>query len=169
MGDRAHQFVFLGDDFSELVARVLQFRMGADPGEQLRGVKRFGDEIDRPLPERLGGEVDLIRGGEENNGDIHGLRVRLQLPANFQAVHSGLHQVELDQVGQSGRNLFEGGRAIRRQQHFVALFGKDGADHFQIPFDVIDNQDNPIAAGTAGEGGRGSHKSGAPCSIDAIS
>ena len=112
-------------DAHEAVVQSLGPDEGAHPGGQLQPVRRFGDEVVRA---RLDGPdlgVSVAQGRDHDHRDSARRGVGLHPAACFEAVHSGHHRVEEDEVDVACRDRLEGllavadddGIAVERLQH----------------------------------------------------
>ncbi len=128
--------VFLGD-FGLLFANE---QLCADAGEQLCGTERFGEIISSAQFEALDDVVDLGFCGDEQDGDVTGMRLGFENPADFVAVHTRHHDIEEDEVDGMGF-VAELERLFATGCDFEIVVGFEQAEeHIDIFGGVIDQQ-----------------------------
>ncbi len=113
---------------------------GAHPGDELPRIDRLVEEVVRPDVQT----EDLVR--HLRQGRQHGDRnpgrppVRLEGPADREAVHGGHHHVEENAVGQPLLHCPERREAVRGRRDLEALLPQDLLDQVEVLGLVVDDE-----------------------------
>ena len=141
-------------DADEAVVQPFGLDEGAHPGGKLHPVRGLGDEVvgarlDCPDP-----GVGVVQGGDHDHGDHARRRVGLQPSACFEAVHSGHHGVEEDQVDVAGRERLQGLLAVAGDDRFAVERLEHGLEDLRVHRFVVDDEDAETPSRTGGRPNR---------------
>ena len=112
---------------------------GLDAGDEVAHGEGFGDVVVGAEAEAGDHVVVGVAGGEEDDGDVGGLRVGFEAPGHLESVEVVHHDVEEDEVvgGDAPR---EGAEGVGRGVDAVAFEGEVVADAFADGFFVVDDE-----------------------------
>src|ERR1035438_2621973 len=115
-------------------------QMDAHARQNLFGVNRFSDIIDATdfQPGYL--VLDVMQGGQEDDRNVGGGRVRLEFGAGLESALARHHHVEQNEVGSFTRKYVPGRRAVISLEDTKPLRRQDGLEHGQVGWRIIYNE-----------------------------
>ena len=120
----------------------LQRQLGPHARNEFGLVERLGDVVHAARFQRADNEILVIRRGKKNDRDVLPVRIFLQLPADFAAVHARHEQIEQDQIGRPQGQAFQGRRAVAGGNDFVAQGAQHRADDLDVGGLVVHDQNS---------------------------
>jgi len=123
-----------------LVGQPFEPREVSDARDERQVVDRFGEEIVGAGFEPLQQIAGLIERGDHDHGDMLRPEIRLEPPADFEAVHARHHDVEEDDVGRLPAADLEGLCSAVRRPDLEILCHQPRFEQLQIGEHVVDDQ-----------------------------
>ncbi len=114
--------------------------MGADAGERFVVLDGLGEVVDRAGGEGFHFVHRLGERGHEEDGHIARFGAGFQAAAGFEAVETGHHHIEEDEVGLGLRGLREGFLAVFSDHELVAGGAERLDEHAEIGGRVVDDE-----------------------------
>ena len=121
--------------------RALVRRSAADAGAKFGGIEGFGDVVDGAHVESADFVLGGIDAGEEDDGDVHGGVVGLEVGADGEAVAVGHVEIEEDEVGLDFAGGGETGGAAEGEVERDGLFSEADFDERMDVAGIVDDQD----------------------------
>ena len=120
---------------------------GAYPGGELHPVRGLGDKVVGSRLDCPDLGVGVVQGGDHDHGDHARRRVGLHPAARFEAVHTGHHRIEEDQVDVAGRERLQGLFAIASADRVAVERLKHGLEDLRVDRFVVDDEHSEAAVG----------------------
>ena len=130
--------------FRELGAQACNGQVGLDPGNDLFGLKRFCDVIHRAQGQALDLVIRIVECGQEDDRNILGLRVVFQARTGLEAIDTGHHYVEQDEIGLCPLGHLQCILAALGHQQFMAQPLQGAEQELQVGRVVVDQQDGAV-------------------------
>src|SRR5262249_14213804 len=119
---------------------------GADAGTQQGRIERFGQVVFSAQLDAANDAVDLVDGGNHNDGDVPQALIRLHCREHLVAVHVRHHDVEQHEIERPGVEQLQGLPPIGGGSDVeIALAGKPAAQRKSIVLDVVNYEQRGFA------------------------
>ncbi len=125
----------------EIALQPAQRQVRLDPSDDFLQLEGLGDVVDPAGREGAHLVLDVVQRADEENRDVCGLGIGLQLLADLEAVHLGHADVQQDQVGRGQFDRSQGAWAAGHRAHAVAVLAEDLRQQAQIGGAVVDQKD----------------------------